>query len=78
MAVRVIKQNESANVADIGVEFSSFSSFQQQLAAVALVKRMCETYSSRCDLYVPLDSLQNSVRSERVKSGTQETMTNLF
>lgn len=78
MVERVVVSNDPTELSDDDDEVIPLPSFEEQLASVALVKRMCETYNSHTNLLAQLGSLQRSVRLERAKNGTQTTMTDFF
>lgn len=75
MVKRVIVSHELSEVADDDDDVIPLPIFEQQLASVALVKRMCNTDNLRFILQSLLGSLQRSMCLELAKKGSQTTMT---
>lgn len=71
-------RGELLEVADDDNEVIPLPFIEQQLATVALVKGMCETYNFCFDVQGQQISLQRSVCLERAKNGSQTDMTNSF
>lgn len=78
MMERDIVSNDSLEVADDDDEISPLPSSEQHLAAVAVVKRMSETYNLHSKLHAQLFFLKCSFGLKRANNKTQAIIDQRF
>lgn len=78
MVEHIIFSHNSPEVAGEDDAINPLQSFEQQLAAFAIVKRMCETYNLYSNLPTQLGFLQRSVRLEQAYDETQTSLDQCF
>lgn len=77
MMERIISQTEIENEISIDCEIIPLPFIWKRLAALTLVKDMCDRYGSHSDLRTPIASLHRSVLLERSKT-RMETVDSYF